>query len=133
MKTLADLVRGWLKKAESDLAAADLCLEAGRALDAACFHAQQAAEKFLKAYLLAQGADFPLTHNLEKLMELAARYDPDFARIKPLGLELTPYAVELRYDSEFWPTEAAAGRALDAALAIREFVLERLPADMKSG
>jgi len=41
MKTVADLVRGWLLKAESDLTSAELCLDAGKALDTVCFHAQQ--------------------------------------------------------------------------------------------
>ena len=47
MKTKADLVRGWLRKADSDLTTAEMCLDAGRALDTACFHAQQAAEKYI--------------------------------------------------------------------------------------
>lgn len=131
MKTVADLVRGWLLKAESDLTSAELCLDAGKALDTVCFHAQQAAERFIKAYLIAQGIDFPFIHNLEKLIELGAQHDPDFISIKSLGQELTPYAVELRYDSEFWPEAATAGQALDAALTIKKFVMDRLPLEMK--
>jgi HEPN domain-containing protein len=108
MKSKADLVRGWLRKADSDLANAQLCLSAGQALDTACFHAQQAAEKCLKAYLTAWGVQFPLIHNLEKLIDLCAQHAPGFADLRPLGQELTPYAVELRYDAEFWPTREAA-------------------------
>ncbi|MFA5343953.1 MAG: HEPN domain-containing protein [Kiritimatiellia bacterium] len=37
------------RKGDSDLANARMCVDAGRALDTACFHAQQAAEKYLKA------------------------------------------------------------------------------------
>lgn len=131
MKTVADLVRGWLRKAESDLTTAELCLEAGRALDMVCFHAQQAAEKYLKAYLTAYGIDFPFVHNLEKLIELCARRDPEFLSIKSLGQQLTPYAVSLRYDPEFWPDIDIAEYALHTALAIREFVIDRLPEEMK--
>ena len=65
MKSRADLVRGLLRKAESDLANAELCLQAGKALDTVCFHAQQAAEKSIKAYLTAHDIDFPFIHNLE--------------------------------------------------------------------
>lgn len=43
MKSRNDLVRARLRKAESDLASARLCLSAGEGLDAACFHSQQAA------------------------------------------------------------------------------------------
>lgn len=127
MKSKVDLVRGRLRKAESDLASADLCLSAGEALDTACFHAQQAAEKCIKAYLTAHEIEFPFIHNLEKLIELCARVDPSFMTIKALGQELTPYAVELRYDEEFWPSGQTARQALDAATTIREFVLNRLP------
>ena len=128
MKSKVDLIKGWLRKAESDLTSADLCVSAAQALDAACFHAQQAAEKYIKAYLTAHEIEFPFIHNLEKLIELCARTDRSFMTIKILGQELTPYAVELRYDDEFWPSVEIARQALDAATTIRDFVLERLPA-----
>jgi len=127
MKTQADLVRGWLLKAESDLINARMCLSARQALDTVCFHAQQAAEKCLKAYLAACEVEFPFIHNLEKLIELCTQCDPSFLDIKPLGQELTPYAVELRYDDEFWPSFEIAQQALEAALAIQDFVMERIP------
>jgi HEPN domain-containing protein len=44
MKEKADLVRGWLRKAASDVVSMEATLGAG-SLDGACFHAQQAAEK----------------------------------------------------------------------------------------
>jgi HEPN domain-containing protein len=50
MKEKADLTAGWLRKAASDMMAAEAAQNAG-APDAACFHAQQAAEKYLKAFL----------------------------------------------------------------------------------
>jgi HEPN domain-containing protein len=127
MKSKDDVVRGWLRKAQSDLATAGFCLSAGEALDMACFHAQQAAEKCVKAYLTAHEIDFPFIHNLEKLIELGAKVDPLFMTIKALGQELTPYAVELRYDDEFWPSEETARAAHDAATTIRDFILDRLP------
>jgi HEPN domain-containing protein len=103
MKDQSDLVAGWIRKADSDLTGARLCIEAGQALDTACFHAQQAAEKVLKAYLTAHYVEFPFIHNLEKLIELCMKVEPVFGRIKSLGQTLTPYAVGLRYDNEFWP------------------------------
>ena len=56
MKDRADLVAGLIRKAESDLLAMNASRDAG-ALDAACFHAQQAAEKALKALFQRRGAD----------------------------------------------------------------------------
>jgi len=129
MKSKDDIVRGWLRKAESDLTSARLCISAGEALDGACFHAQQAAEKCIKAYLTARDIEFPFIHNLEKLIELCAQQDPSFLTIKVLAQELTPYAVELRYDDEFWPSAQVAQQSLKAATSIRDFVFNRLPAN----
>ena len=130
-KGRADLVRGFLRKAESDLASARTCLSARQALDTVCFHAQQAAERAIKAYLAAREIEFPFIHNLEKLIGVCAGRDPSFLEMKALGQGLTPYAVELRYDHEFWPSEETAEEALQAAIAIVRFVTERLPEDVR--
>ncbi len=131
MKTKADLVKGWLRKAESDLANSRLCLASAKALDTACFQTQQAAEKCLKAYLIAHEIDFPFHHNLEKVIGLCAQVDPAFLELKPLGEILTPYAVEMRYDDDFWPPFETVQEALETALAIKCFVAARLPNEMK--
>jgi hypothetical protein len=56
------------------------------------FHAQQAAEKMLKALLAARGVDYPKTHNLRVLIELLAEDDitlpaelAEIDRLTPLG------------------------------------------------
>ncbi len=126
MKDTSDVVRGWLRKADSDLVALAATLNAG-SLDAACFHAQQAAEKYLKAYLTHAGAEFPYTHNLAKLVELCAAVDASFDSLVLAAEPLTPFATESRYDSEFWPDEEMALEARAAAQHIRDFVLTRLP------
>jgi HEPN domain-containing protein len=133
MKSRSDLVKGWLRKAESDLTNAQMCLDSGKVLDTACFHAQQAAEKVLKAYLCSLAVDFPFIHNLEKLVEACGKHDPSFLSIKSLAQGLTPYAVELRYDEEFWPSPETAREAVGAAAAIKAFVLARIPEGMKPG
>jgi len=53
MKSQSDLVAGLVRKADSDLLARIASLDAG-ALDAACFPAQQAAEKLLKSFLASK-------------------------------------------------------------------------------
>ncbi|MBM4425398.1 MAG: HEPN domain-containing protein [Chloroflexi bacterium] len=133
MKSKTDLVKGWLKKADSDIASARTCLASNEALDTVCFHSQQAAEKSLKAYLIANDIDFPFIHNLEKLIELCAEHEEAFRTLKPMAQELTPYAVELRYDYEFWPSAETAQKALNSAIAIRAFVLERLSMELNEG
>jgi HEPN domain-containing protein len=117
MKRRADVVRGWLRKASSDAAAVGSLLNGGN-LDAACFHAQQAAEKYLKAFLIYHGRQFPFTHNRTEIVELCAAVDPSFRSLASLS-RLTPYAVELRYDDAFAPSLEVAEQARDSALAAR--------------
>jgi len=131
MKEKAELVRGWLRKAEGDGLAMDVTLRA-RALEAACFHAQQAAEKHLKAFLTHKEVPFPYTHNLTRLVELCARVDSEFRSLLPQVEPLTPYAVRPRYDPSFSPTKEDADWARSAALAVRDFVLARLSKDILS-
>jgi HEPN domain-containing protein len=62
------------------------------------FHAQQAAEKMLKAALAYHGIEFPLTHRLTDLIDLSKEHNialPD--RVEDVRF-LTPFAVEFRYD-----------------------------------
>ena len=96
MKTTADLVKGWIRKADSDLANATLWITSGTSLDTACFHTQQASEKLIKAYLIAFNLPVPFIHNLEKRLELSEQQDASFSAAKPLGMVLTPCAVQLR-------------------------------------
>lgn len=129
MKEQHDLVRGWVRKAESDLIAMRASASAGSS-DAACFHAQQAAEKYLKAFLAHGNCAVPQTHNLFKLIGFCATIDPSFADLKDLSELLTPFAVEVRYDMDFWPAADTVSQALDAATTIKTFVLKRLPSEV---
>jgi HEPN domain-containing protein len=127
MKGDRDVASGWLRKADSDLANAELCLAAGKALDTACFHCQQAAEKALKAYLIAAHVEFPFIHDLKRLLDYCSRIDPAFDTLTEAALRLNPFAVVTRYDDAFWPEPEELKNALDAAQTIRRFVQERFP------
>ncbi len=129
MKEQADIARGWLRKARSDEVAFAASLNAG-AFDAACFHAQQAVEKYLKAFLLHHRKEFPFTHNLAKLVEICAATEPSFRTLIDAVAPLTPYAVELRYDADFWPGLDVAQEAGLAVSRVRHFVISLLPEDL---
>src|SRR5438445_358947 len=59
----------WLVRAQEDLAAAERLLQTSPPLLAvAAYHAQQAGEKALKAFLAAHNVAFRSTHNLEELL-----------------------------------------------------------------
>ena len=66
------ITREWISKAEGDWTAAGLLFRARRNTnhDATCFHAQQCAEKYLKARLEEAGVVSGKTHDLVKLLAL---------------------------------------------------------------
>lgn len=61
------------------------------------FHAQQAVEKTLKAWLAAKDQTYPLRHDLGELFDALARTGEDVREYHALS-RLTPYAVQFRYD-----------------------------------
>jgi HEPN domain-containing protein len=106
---MTPLAAEWVAKAEGDYATARREFRARRRpnFDAACFHAQQCAEKYLKALLQQQRLAIPRTHNLEALAKPLLEAHPV---LKPLAVALRTlgaYAVETRYP----------GRSADRALA----------------
>ena len=96
-------VRDWVVKAEEDYAVLDVLRRKRRPSfnNAICFHAQQCAEKYLKALLTHARLSFPKTHDLLELLELAKRRHPSLELTRPLLEYLEPYAVALRYPGEF--------------------------------
>jgi HEPN domain-containing protein len=132
MRGKLDLARGWFRKADSDLHTAQIILAASGPYDTACFHAQQAVEKYPKGFILLQSDDpVPRTHNLEDLYQSALGLLPE-GSLPLLDLaELTPYAVETRYDFDFWPDRATGQEALDLAQRIREGILALIPKEAR--
>lgn len=118
----------WVTKAESDLRAAIYLLEprAEQPTEAVCFHAQQCAEKYVKALLVFRGIDFPKTHDLEKLAALLP------ASLRP---RLTPeeerrfigYATAARYPGSGEIPLAEARRAVALARRVRREIRRVLP------
>ena len=61
----------WVRKAEADLEGANDLAQAVRPYhDLICFHCQQSAEKYLKAFLQEHRVVFPRTHSLIELLEI---------------------------------------------------------------
>ena len=85
------------------------------------FHAQQAAEKLLKAVLTSRNVDYPRTHNLGVLVELLASNGIELPAELAHIDRLTPFGTVFRCD-EVSP-EAGRDRALWLAWvrALREF------------
>lgn len=73
------------------------------------FHAQQAIEKSLKAWLTILAADYPLTHDLSRLLSLLEAQGIDVERYWPL-VELTVFAVQARYDADLLESDVPLDR-----------------------
>lgn len=104
----------WLMHAESDLEYAIIGLKRKKVLASQiCFHAQQCAEKAIKAVLRHYNVDFPLTHDIEQLLILASNYGIKVPKSFSNVSKLTPYAVQTRYPG-FWGniTKKEAERAI---------------------
>jgi HEPN domain-containing protein len=98
----------WVEKAEGDFISAKREYRARKRpnYDAACFHAQQSAEKYLKAYLQAINIPIPKTHDLVRLLsEIPST--PALESLRSGMATLTAYAVEYRYPGESATTEVA--------------------------
>jgi HEPN domain-containing protein len=93
-----------------------------------CFHLQQSAEKYLKAYIVAYELEFRKIHELPLLLKICMSSEPAFALLREDCEYLTTYYVETRYPVH-WPTRFSredTGRAIQAASRIRDFVITKL-------
>lgn len=129
-----EFVRRWLAKAESDLLASRYLLQGHVDLAAtAAFHAQQAAEKALKALLVWHQVEFSKTHDIGRLLELVSRVEQELAARLEEASSLTPYAAEYRYPTELpGPTAAQAEQALRIARKVRDEVIACLPSEFRA-
>ena len=89
----------WVAKAEADFGTAtrESRVEENANYDDVCFHAQQCAEKYLKARLSEADVVFPRTHDLTALLDLAIPIEPVWASHMEDLAYLTDFAVVLRY------------------------------------
>ena len=123
--------KSWIEKAKNDLLNADNNLAAEQIpYDTVCFHCQQAAEKLLKGYLVSQGREYPITHNLFVILEDILEFDPSADSLREILAVLNPYSVEVRYPGDAWmPTPEDTKEARQAAQEVFEWLqtkLERL-------
>jgi HEPN domain-containing protein len=120
------VVLQWLERAEVDLRAAEILIEADPLiLDIACFHCQQAVEKFLKGYLGYIDIVFPFTHSLEYLLELCSEHDNEFGVLE-IG-NLTQFAVRMRYPHDsFAPDKEESIFYFEVTGRVKKMVQDRL-------
>jgi len=99
---MKNLTREWVQKAEGDAhtAGREYRARIHHNPDALCFHAQQCAEKYFKAWLSEHGIRFGKTHDLEELLALCLPIRPNWELLRDALVLLNQYAVEFRYPGE---------------------------------
>ncbi len=116
----------WAAYAEEDWELAKSVLRRKRPLtNAACFHAQQAAEKYLKALLVSKKVAFPKTHDLVTLNDLCSGAGIFLGMRREQLDTLSGHAIATRYPGDA-PTLEEAREALAIAKAVRKFARQYL-------
>lgn len=128
-QALTVILREWIHRAEGDLTTAAHTLRLGRACptEIVAFHAQQCVEKYLKAALVSRGTNFPMVHDIEKLVGLLPA---GVLAAWPIREQrtLTSYAVSARYPGDFEPVSIAEAReAVRIARRVRKEIRRLLP------
>ena len=122
-----ELVLEWYEKAEQDILAADIVAEANPMLyDVAAFHAQQCAEKYLKAFLVFNELFPPKVHDLNQLIDLAKGFNSSFEELREAE-SLSEYSVRTRYPADFAvDTQQQINDILTLAKRVKDFVRQKI-------
>ncbi|MEP0861528.1 MAG: HEPN domain-containing protein [Ignavibacterium sp.] len=121
-------VNQWVEIAEEDLNFAKLGFELSSSVSyrIIAFHAQQCAEKYLKAFLVFHKIDFPYTHSITTLIDLCSDIDKSFEQLRDAEI-LTSYATANRYPSEYRKLKKSdAQKSIKLAEKVRTFTRDKL-------
>lgn len=120
--------RNWISKAEEDwLAIRNNITAAETPWAVVCFHAQQAAEKYLKAFLVHRGYQPEKIHALDRLLVECLAFDQNLNGLKEDCMQLTDHAVDSRYpDTLVKDEERIAREAVAMAERICDAIRQRL-------
>lgn len=125
---LLQKARQWIAYADEDLRLAEYALgmSSSTPYRLIAYHAQQCAEKYLKAFLVLSEVDFPFTHNISLLLERCSEIS-DWPQTLEGAEELTAYAVTARYPGEAEiVTRHEALRAIDLAKSVKDTIVAAL-------
>lgn len=122
-----EYINNWLFRAREDIAVMQYLEKAGvgNYTSTICFHAQQAVEKYLKAFLILHDIDFPRTHDVDYLLLECRKIDR--SNFKFDFKSLTEFGVSLRYPDDFYiPGLNETKEYLEIALEVKETVEKKL-------
>ena len=105
------IVGEWLQKADEDFHFARSSLKESNYYAQICFHFHQAAEKYLKAYIVAHDLEFEKTHNLIKLLSVCSSQNPEILSLMKECERLNTAYIDTRYPVH-WPVDYTKEKAL---------------------
>lgn len=118
----SELVKKWIEKTNEDFGYASLSLkEEFKYFPQICWHFQQAAEKILKAYIVANDLEFKKIHDLLALLKICAAKDGSFGSLSDACKYLQKFYIETRYPV-VWETKYAREDALKAQEASTQVI-----------
>jgi len=118
------IISEWLGKADEDLHFAESSLQDGSEFYAQiCFHFQQAAEKYLKTYIISRELPFNKVHDLVNLLKICAGNDPTLIALKEDCITLNSAYIETRYPVH-WPTNYSKETADQSLAAVHLIAFE---------
>ena len=124
-----DIINEWISKGDEDFEFAKINFEEEKPFHAQiCFHFQQAVEKYLKAYIIANELEFRKLHDLPLLLKKCSSKDRDFKDLAEDCEYLTTFYIEARYPVH-WPihlSRSETQKAYRAAENIIRFVKNKL-------
>ena len=125
---LPEIVKEWIEKAEEDCGFACAGIEHTNYFAQVCFHFQQAAEKYLKAFIVANKLEFRAVHNLLELLQIARQNEPNIEELQQACCFLNPFYIDTRYPVH-WPANYdrdTAVKAKEETSKIRDWIKKSL-------
>jgi len=123
-----EIVKEWIEKAEEDYGFACAAIEATDYFAQVCFHFQQAAEKYLKTFIVANKLEFRAVHNLLELLETCKQNEPNIEELEQAWRFLNPFYIDTRYPVH-WPAnydKDTAVKAKEETRKIRDWIKKSL-------
>jgi len=118
----------WIEKASKDIKAAQILKENDCGNDLVAFHCQQAVEKLLKAYIIANTGIIINSHSLIYLCKEAEKYNTEFKKYIKDCAFVNQFYIETRYPSDepLIVTDDEANECIDISKKILDIVINSL-------
>ncbi|MFA4966942.1 MAG: HEPN domain-containing protein [Candidatus Margulisiibacteriota bacterium] len=112
--------KDWLAKAQDDFDFASINLkDKDKFYAQICFHFQQSAEKYLKAFIVEKNLEFRKIHDLRLLLKICAAANSLLNTLMEDCDFLSPFYIDTRYPVH-WPATITREEAEKAKAAVEE-------------